>query len=91
MITKEFSLELAQACRVRASRVGFPPLRWALMEIADHHERDAVLVESSLQTVIESRRLIAAAAELLRHRERPEGEAAVSRCPSISGPELGLD
>jgi hypothetical protein len=40
------------------------------MEIADHHERDAVLVESSLQTVLESRHLIAAAAKLLRQRGR---------------------
>jgi hypothetical protein len=48
-------------------------------------------VESSLQTVIESRRLIAAAAELLRHTDRSasqDGEATASRCPSISSSDL---
>ena len=58
---------LAQGCRVRAARVGFPPLRQTLMDIADHYELDARLVESSLRSLRESRNLIAATEELLRH------------------------
>jgi hypothetical protein len=58
---------LAQGCRARASHAGFPPLRRTLMDIADHYELDAYLVESSLRSLRESRHLIAAAEELLRH------------------------
>ena len=67
MIMKEYPHELAQACRLRASRVGFPPLRRTLINIADDYEMDAILVNSSSQALIESRHLIAAADKLLRH------------------------
>ena len=67
VITKEYPRELAQACRLRASRVAFPPLRWTLLEIADQYECEAELVEGSSQALIESRHLIAAADKLLRH------------------------
>jgi hypothetical protein len=41
-------------------------MREALLSIADHYELDARLLESSLQTIIDSERLIAKADELLR-------------------------
>ena len=66
MITKEYPRELAQACRLRASRVAFPPLHWTLLEIADQYECEAELAEGSSQALIESRHLIAAADKLLR-------------------------
>ena len=62
---KETPRALAQRCRARANHVGFPPMREALLSIADHYELDAVLWESSIQTIIDSERLLAKADELL--------------------------
>jgi hypothetical protein len=39
-------------------------MREALLSIADHYELDADLLESSLQTIIDSKRLMAKADEL---------------------------
>jgi hypothetical protein len=61
---------LAQGCRVPRVTFGFPPLRRTLMDIADHYELDAYLVESSLRSLRASRRLIAATEELLHDRGR---------------------
>ena len=68
MNTKETPRALAQRCRARASRVGFPPMREALLSIADHYELDADLLESSRQTIIDSERLLAKADELCAPR-----------------------
>ena len=81
MNTKETPHALAQRCRARASRVGFPPMREALLSIAEHYELDADLLESSLQTIIDSERLMAKADELLRQLNAGQG--------ALGRPELG--
>jgi hypothetical protein len=43
-------------------------MREALLSIADHYELDADLLESSLQTIIDSERLIAKADQLFANR-----------------------
>jgi hypothetical protein len=54
-------------------------MREALLSIADHYELDADLLESSVQTIIDSERLMAKADELLRQFECPPRRAGPSR------------
>ena len=82
MNTKETPRALAQRCRARASRVGFPPMREALLSIADHYELDADLLESSLQTIIDSERLIAKADQLLRQSNARQTVCSLEPSPS---------
>jgi hypothetical protein len=67
MSTQEDRRLRAERCRERATRVSFPPLRSALLEIADQYDMEAALVERSLQAIIESKHLLNAADRLLHH------------------------